>query len=103
MWKRDASVILLVLLVAGAYTFWPGSANLDDLVNARPGYDVRILRDERGVPHVFGQTDADSPHYADQAPMFVQRQLKPVWLSEAEIRAHLEQEHRPGEELGQSP
>jgi penicillin amidase/acyl-homoserine-lactone acylase len=55
--------------------------------------------------HQYGSAtlDVDSPHYADQAPLFVQRQLKPVWLSEAEIRAHLGQEYRPGEELGQSP
>jgi hypothetical protein len=31
--------------------------------------------------------------------MFVNRQLKPVWLDEAEIRTHLEREYRPGEEL----
>ncbi|MGD8902322.1 MAG: acylase [Anaerolineae bacterium] len=59
MWKRIAAVILLILLAAIAYIFWPESANLDELVDAKPGYDVRILRDEWGVPHVFGQTDAD--------------------------------------------
>jgi penicillin amidase/acyl-homoserine-lactone acylase len=44
-----------------------------------------------------------SRHYADQAPLFVNRQLKEVWLDEAEIRAHLESEYRPGEEIGQAP
>ncbi len=82
---------------------------------------------EKGVPHVFGRTgdsyvllaawdsagevsswsihpfgsatlDETSPHYADQAPIFARRELKPVWLDEAEIRAHLEREYRPGEE-----
>jgi len=38
-----------------------------------------------------------SPHYADQAPLFVQRQLKPVWRSREELRAHLEREYTPGE------
>jgi acyl-homoserine lactone acylase PvdQ len=38
----------------------------------------------------------DSPHYADQTPFFASGQLKPVWLDEAEIRAHLEREYRPG-------
>ena len=51
--------------------------------------------------HQYGSSTLDeaSPHYADQAPLFVSRQLKPVWLDEADIRAHLEQEYRPGEEL----
>ncbi|MFN2217376.1 MAG: penicillin acylase family protein, partial [Anaerolineae bacterium] len=55
--------------------------------------------------HQYGSAtlDEDSPHYADQAPLFVNRQLKPVWLDEAEIRAHLEWEYRPGEELDQAP
>ncbi|NJN53738.1 MAG: hypothetical protein HC804_02640 [Anaerolineae bacterium] len=50
--------------------------------------------------HQFGSATShpESPHYADQAPLFANRQLKPVWLTEAEIRAHLEREYSPGEE-----
>ena len=50
--------------------------------------------------HQFGSAtlDASSPHYADQAPLFVKRELKPVWMDESEIREHLEREYRPGEE-----
>jgi penicillin amidase/acyl-homoserine-lactone acylase len=59
MWKRIAAVVLLVLLAAAVYIFWPESVNLDDLAGAGAPYDVRILRDEWGVPHIFGQTDAD--------------------------------------------
>jgi penicillin amidase/acyl-homoserine-lactone acylase len=49
--------------------------------------------------HQYGSATShpDSPHYADQAPLFANRQLKPVWLNEAEIRANLEREYRPGE------
>lgn len=49
--------------------------------------------------HQFGAATVDttSKHYADQAPLFAEKKLKPVWLSEAEVRQHLEREYRPGE------
>jgi hypothetical protein len=51
--------------------------------------------------HQYGSStlDESSPPFADQSSLFVCRELKPVWM-EAEIRAHLEEEHRPGEEMG---
>jgi penicillin amidase/acyl-homoserine-lactone acylase len=48
-------------------------------------------------PYGSATTDARSPHYADQAPFFAAGKLKPVWMDEAEIRAHLEREYRPGQ------
>jgi acyl-homoserine-lactone acylase len=59
MWKRIAIIILLVLLGAIAVIFWPESAQLDGLADAGAAYDVQILRDDWGVPHIFGVTDAD--------------------------------------------
>jgi len=49
--------------------------------------------------HQYGSATLDefSPHYNDQAPLFVNRELKPVWLTEAEIRDHIEREYLPGE------
>jgi len=49
--------------------------------------------------HQFGSAtlDESSPHYADQVPLFVARQTKPVWFDESELRQHLEAEYRPGE------
>ncbi len=48
--------------------------------------------------HQYGASSrAGSPHYADQAPLFVERKLKPTWRTEAELRAHLGREYRPGE------
>ncbi|MEK7795299.1 MAG: acylase [Candidatus Hydrogenedentota bacterium] len=49
--------------------------------------------------HQFGSAtmDESSPHYADQAPLFMARQSKPVWMDEKDIRAHLEREYRPGD------
>ena len=72
-------------------------------------YNVKILRDTYGVPHIFGHTDADAAYgveYAHseddfltiQQVLLAARQLKPVWSDEADIRAHLESEYGPGEE-----
>lgn len=49
--------------------------------------------------HQFGSAtqDKNSPHYADQAPLLARRQLKSVWMDEADIRANLKREYRPGE------
>jgi acyl-homoserine-lactone acylase len=50
--------------------------------------------------HQFGSATLrpESPHYADQAPLFVKREMKPVWLDESELREHLEREYAPGYE-----
>ena len=49
--------------------------------------------------HQFGSATLDetSPHFADQAPLFANRELKPVWMDEADIRANLELEYAPGD------
>ncbi len=49
--------------------------------------------------HQYGSAtlDEDSPYFGDQADLFVNRQLKPVWLDEADILSNLERAYRPGE------
>jgi penicillin amidase/acyl-homoserine-lactone acylase len=96
-----------------------GGPDLLHAVYARPAADGRLVGtagdsyvliadwDRRGRVrswsiHQYGSAtlDAGSPHYADQARLFAARRLKPVWLEEDEIRAHLEREYRPGEAAG---
>jgi acyl-homoserine-lactone acylase len=49
--------------------------------------------------HQFGSAtlDASSPHYADQTPLFVRMQLKPVWFTEDQLKGHIERDYRPGQ------
>jgi len=76
-------------------------------VTGRAGdcYVLMVTFDENGVTsrsiHQYGSATLDekSPHFADQSPLFVKRRTKPVWMDEADIRANLEREYRPGEEI----
>lgn len=66
-WQKTLLVIGSILLLAAAYIFWPQgiwpfTTNLDDIAPAEGTYDVTILRDTWGVPHVFGQTDVDAAY-----------------------------------------
>lgn len=49
--------------------------------------------------HQYGASPGrpDSLHYADQAPLFVEKRLKPVLRSEKDIRAFLEADYVPGD------
>ncbi|MBI5115600.1 acylase [Candidatus Poribacteria bacterium] len=64
-------------------------------------YVLMVTFDKKGVAsrsiHQYGSAtlDSKSPHYADQSLLFVKCEMKPVWLDESEIRAHLEREYRP--------
>jgi penicillin amidase/acyl-homoserine-lactone acylase len=55
-------VAALAALLALSVAFLPGPPRLprlDALREAGQEHDVRVLRDEWGVPHVYGKTDAD--------------------------------------------
>jgi acyl-homoserine lactone acylase PvdQ len=49
--------------------------------------------------HQYGSAtlDEDSPHYADQAPLFADERFRPVWFEPAEILEHAVAVYRPGE------
>ena len=66
-WQKIVLGILTLLALAAAYIFWPQGVwpfgvNLDDLEAVNENYDVIIRRDSFGVPHIFGQTDADAAY-----------------------------------------
>ena len=46
-------------------------------------------------PFGAATTRPDSPHYADQAALFVAHRTKPVWFSPAALRGHVERVYRP--------
>jgi acyl-homoserine lactone acylase PvdQ len=39
----------------------------------------------------------ESPHFADQAPLFVRHELKPTWRTPEELSGHVEREYHPGQ------
>ena len=61
-WKKIFLGILVLLLIASIFIFWPIREDLEYLKARGDQYDVKILRDTYGVPHVFGQRDADTAY-----------------------------------------
>ena len=66
-WQKIVLGIVAVLALAAAYIFWPQGVwpfvvNLDELEAVNDSYNVVIRRDTFGVPHIFGQTDADAAY-----------------------------------------
>jgi penicillin amidase/acyl-homoserine-lactone acylase len=55
-------IALTTLLFIGllGYCLWPRPPDLSHLANIGEKYDVEILRDTWGVPHIYGKTDADA-------------------------------------------
>ena len=45
----------------------------------------------------YGQSsDLRSPHSRDQIKLFAENKLRPIWFTDAEVKAHLERAYRPG-------
>ena len=61
-WKKILIGFVIVLALAAAYIFYPVHEDLSSLKDRAANYDVKILRDAYGVPHVFGHTDADAAY-----------------------------------------
>jgi penicillin amidase/acyl-homoserine-lactone acylase len=59
-WKTVGWVALLLAIVVLIALFLPRRVNLREWENAGDEYDVTILRDTWGIPHIYGKTDADA-------------------------------------------
>ena len=60
-WLRKTLISLSIVAVLFlAFVYFPFQPNLSDITVPSGTYDVEILRDSYGVPHVFGKTDADT-------------------------------------------
>ena len=60
LWKANVWLFLFLLLGGLMYSVWPATTNLEYLAERGAKYDVHILRDTWGVPHIFGKSDADA-------------------------------------------
>ena len=61
-WKKILIGFAIILALAAAYIFYPVHEDLSSFKDRAANYDVKILRDTYGVPHVFGHTDADAAY-----------------------------------------
>jgi acyl-homoserine-lactone acylase len=62
-WKKILVGFVIVLAFAAMYIFFPlPPEDLSSLADRASNYDVKILRDTYGVPHIFGHTDADAAY-----------------------------------------
>ncbi len=55
-----ALAAIVAISVAGVYRTLPSGPAPSSFANLGEKYDVRILRDDFGVPHIFGKTDPDA-------------------------------------------
>ena len=60
--KLSGAVLFVLLLVATVYLYRPLTANpsATELAQAAKSYQAEIIRDQWGVPHIKGKTDADA-------------------------------------------
>jgi acyl-homoserine-lactone acylase len=60
--KFGTVVIIAAALLAGLGVLWEPLSASEQTAPAKRAYDVEIVRDEFGVPHINGKTDADAAY-----------------------------------------
>jgi len=97
---RNVGIVLGVLLligVVGVNLTLPSGPAPATFAELGKKYDVKILRDNYGVPHIFGKTDADAAfglayaHAEDDFPTIVEALLQ----CRGELASYAGQEHAP--------
>ncbi len=88
--------------VLRAASLWDEAPDGRLVVNDGDSFIMTVAWDRAGrlssrsiEPFGSATTRPGSPHYADQAPLFVRHRFKPVWFNPAELRGHLEKTYRP--------
>jgi acyl-homoserine-lactone acylase len=96
--KTGMALIALVLVVVSvAWLTVPNGQTASTFADLGEKYDVRILRDDFGVPHIFGKTDADTAfglayaHAEDDFPTIVESLLQ----SRGELASFVGKEQAP--------
>jgi len=59
-WQRVLLVIVILAALFGVWMVWPERPATRSFADLNQKYPVEIVRDEWGVPHIYGKTDADA-------------------------------------------
>lgn len=90
-------IAIVVVAVASVYLTLPSGQAASTFAGLGKKHNVRILRDDYGVPHIFGKTDADTAfglayaHAEDDFPTIVESLLQ----SRGELASYAGQEQAP--------
>jgi len=88
--------------VLHAASTWDVAADGRLVVNHGDSFIMFVDWDKQGrvtsrsiQPFGAATTRPESKHYADQAPLFVRHELKPVWFYPSQLKQHVEHVYRP--------
>ncbi|MEP7134776.1 MAG: penicillin acylase family protein [Chloroflexota bacterium] len=74
-WKKILTGFVILLALAAVYIFYPVREDLSFLKDRAANYNVKILRDTYGAPHIYGHTDADAAYGLAYAHSTIQQIL----------------------------